>query len=217
MRLLAGLGLPYVPLGDIAMKSLSMFASLIALGVLVMPSTTTAKEEPKTQAKEAKAPLEVEMETLDGKKVNLAKKYKGKVVLLVNVASKCGKTPQYEPLQAMHEKYKKKGLAIVGVPCNQFGKQEPGSAEEIAEFCTTKYGVKFDMLAKVDVNGDEAAPLYKFLTSEKTNPRYAGKITWNFEKFLIGRDGKVVARYSPRVEPDSEEVVKAIEKELAKK
>ncbi|HEY7739373.1 MAG TPA: glutathione peroxidase, partial [Steroidobacteraceae bacterium] len=107
-------------------------------------------------------------------------------------------------------KYKKKGLAIVGVPCNQFGKQEPGSAEEIAEFCTTKYGVKFDMLAKVDVNGDEAAPLYKFLTSEKTNPRYAGKITWNFEKFLIGRDGRLVRRYAPTVKPRDNGLVQDI-------
>lgn len=183
-----------------------------------MPSTTTAKDEPKTQSKEAaKGPLDVEMETLDGKKVNLAKKYKGKVVLLVNVASKCGKTPQYEPLQALNEKYGKKGLAVVGVPCNQFGKQEPGTAKQIEEFCTKNYGVTFDMLAKVDVNGKEAAPLYQYLTSDKTNPEFAGKITWNFEKFLIGRDGKVVARFAPKVEPDSEEVVKAIEKELAKK
>jgi glutathione peroxidase len=183
-----------------------------------MPSTTTAKEESKTQAKEAaKKPLEVEMETLEGKKVNLAKKYKGKVVLLVNVASKCGYTKQYKPLEALHEKYAKKGLAIVGVPCNQFGQQEPGTSEEIAEFCDAKFGVKFDLLGKVDVNGKDAAPLYKTLTSEKTNPEFAGAIKWNFEKFLFDREGKVVARYKSKVEPDSEEMVKAIEAELAKK
>jgi glutathione peroxidase len=201
------------------MKIALTFATLIALGVLAMNSSAVAKDAPNaTDAKgAAKGPLAVEMETLDGKKVNLAKKYKGKVVLLVNVASKCGNTPQYKPLQALHEKYGKEGLAIVGVPCNQFGKQEPGTAEEIAEFCSTKYGVTFDLLAKVDVNDKDAAPLYKYLTSEKTNPEFAGKIPWNFEKFLIGRDGKVAARFKHRTKPDSEEVVKAIETELAKK
>ncbi len=156
------------------------------------------------------------METLDGKKVNLAEKYKGKVVLLVNVASKCGNTPQYKPLEALHEKYADQGLAIVGVPCNQFDQQEPGTAAEISEFCTKNYGVKFDMLSKVDVNGNDAAPLYKTLTSKETDPDHAGKITWNFEKFLFNRDGKVVARFTPKTQPDSPEVVKAIETELAK-
>jgi len=168
--------------------------------------------------KSAKASiLDHEMETLDGKKVNLAKKYKGKVVLLVNVASKCGNTKQYKPLEALHEKYGKEGLAIVGVPCNQFGGQEPGTAKEIAEFCDANYGVKFDLMAKVDVNGDKAAPLYKELTSKESDPKFAGKIPWNFEKFLINRNGHVVARFNHRTQPDSSEVVAAIEKELAKK
>ena len=193
-----------------------LFASLVATGVLVMNLSATAKDAPKTKAA-ATAPLNEEMETLDGKKVNLAEKYKGKVVLLVNVASKCGNTPQYKPLEALHEKYGKEGLAIVGVPCNQFGKQEPGTPAEITEFCTKNYGVKFDMLGKVDVNGKEAAPLYKHLTSKKTDPEFGGNITWNFEKFLFGRDGKVVARFKPKTQPDSPEVTKAIEAELAKK
>lgn len=188
---------------------------LVMMGVLVMKSSATAKGAAKDG--EAVAPLNQEMDTLDGKKVNLAKKYEGKVVLLVNVASKCGLTPQYEQLEALHEKYGKEGLAIVGVPCNQFGKQEPGSAGEIAEFCEKNYGVKFDMLAKVDVNGKEAAPLYKFLTSKESNPEHAGKITWNFEKFLFNRDGKVVARFAPRTKPDAPEVIAAIEKELKAK
>jgi glutathione peroxidase len=175
----------------------------------------TAKDAPKSN-EAAATPLNEEMETLDGKKVNLAKKYKGKVVLLVNVASKCGNTPQYKPLEALHEKYGKEGLAVVGVPCNQFGKQEPGTSEEIAEFCETNYGVKFDMLGKVDVNGENAAPLYKYLTSKKTDEKFAGKITWNFEKFLFNRDGQVVARFTPKTQPDSKEVVAAIETELAK-
>ncbi len=180
------------------------------------PAASAAGAAKSKSDKEASI-LDHEMETLDGKKVNLAKKYKDKVVLLVNVASKCGNTKQYKPLEALHEKYGKEGLAIVGVPCNQFGGQEPGTAAEIAEFCESTYGVKFDLLAKVDVNGDKAAPLYKELTSKETDPKFAGKIPWNFEKFLISRDGKVVARFNHKTSPDTPEVVAAIEKELAKK
>ena len=192
-------------------------ASIILMGALVMTQAASAAGAKSKTEKSAKAAiLDHEMETLDGKKVNLAKKYKGKVVLLVNVASKCGNTKQYKPLEALNEKYGKEGLAIVGVPCNQFHGQEPGSAKEIAEFCDSK-GVKFDLMAKVDVNGDKAAPLYKQLTSKETDPKFAGKITWNFEKFLFSRDGKVVARFAPKTQPDSPEVVAAIEKELAKK
>jgi glutathione peroxidase len=193
--------------------------SLIAMGTMIICRTTTAADVEKSKMDKAAmtAPLDQEMETLDGKKVNLAKKYKGKVLLLVNVASHCGNTKQYKPLEALHEKYSKDGLAIVGVPCNQFGEQEPGSAKEIAEFCEQNYGVKFDMMAKVDVNGDNAVPLYKYLTSKKTDPKFAGKIPWNFEKFLFNRDGQVVGRFNHRTSPDSKEVVAAIEKELAKK
>jgi glutathione peroxidase len=192
--------------------------SLILTGALVMTQAASAAGAKSKTEKTAKASiLDHEMETLDGEKVNLAKKYKGKVVLLVNVASKCGNTPQYKPLEALYEKYGKEGLAVVGVPCNQFRAQEPGSAKEIAEFCEKNYGVKFDMLGKVDVNGEKAAPLYKQLTSKETDPKFPGKITWNFEKFLFSRDGKVVERFAPKVQPDSKEVVAAIEKELAKK
>jgi glutathione peroxidase len=177
-------------------------------------------EEPdataKSQAAEA-TPLNQEMKALDGKKVNLAKKYDDKVVLLVNVASKCGYTKQYKELQALHEKYSEQGLAIVGVPCNQFGGQEPGTASEIADFCKANYGVEFDLMAKVDVNGESAAPLYKYLTSEESNPEHGGKIKWNFEKFLFDRDGQLVARYESKVKPDAPEVIEAIEAELAKK
>jgi glutathione peroxidase len=180
-----------------------------------VPSKPTPKPKPYTSTRSTA--LDVEMQTLDGEKVNLAKKYKGKVVLLVNVASKCGNTPQYKPLEELHEKYAKDGLAVVGVPSNQFGKQEPGSAKDIAEFCEKNYGVKFDMMAKVDVNGENAVTLYKYLTSTATDPKFPGKITWNFEKFLFNRDGKVVARFAPKVQPDSPDVIAAIEKELAKK
>jgi len=197
-----------------------LVVSLVLMGVFTMKLSATAKDTPKEKAKDkeaAAAPLDIEMETLDGKKVNLAEKYKGKVVLLVNVASKCGYTPQYKELEAMHEKYGEKGLAIVGVPCNQFGSQEPGDAKEITEFCEKNYGVKFDMLAKVNVNGKEATPLYKHLTSKKTDPEFSGAIKWNFEKFLFDREGKVVNRFPSKVKPDAPEVVKAIEDELAKK
>ncbi|MBL8869553.1 MAG: glutathione peroxidase [Planctomycetaceae bacterium] len=155
------------------------------------------------------------METLDGKKVSLDK-YSGKVILVVNVASECGLTGQYEGLQELYDKYKDKGLVVLGFPCNQFGSQEPGSAEEIKSFCTKNYGVTFDMFAKIDVNGDKAAPFYKHLTALETKPKGAGKIGWNFEKFLIGKDGTVAARFAPTVEPKADDVVKQIEALLAK-
>jgi glutathione peroxidase len=185
---------------------------LAALAVFAMVRATSAASAEKTAA-----PLDQKMKTLDGKDVNLADKYQGKVVLLVNVASKCGNTPQYKPLEALHEKYMDQGLAIVGVPCNQFHNQEPGTAEDIAEFCQKNFGVKFDMLGKVDVNGDDACPLYKFLTSQETDPNFAGPIKWNFEKFLINRKGQIVARFAPKTQPDSPEVIAAIEAELANK
>ena len=171
------------------------------------------KKEPK---KETPAVLSFKMDSLDGKSVDLSK-YKGKVVLIVNVASQCGYTPQYKGLQAIHDKYGKDGLAVIGFPCNQFGQQEPGSAEEIAQFCEANYGVKFDMFAKVDVNGEKQCGLYKYLTSKDTNAKFAGSIKWNFEKFLVGRDGKVIARFESAVKPESDTLTKAIEAELAKK
>lgn len=159
--------------------------------------------------------LKHEMKSLTGKKVDLAK-YKGKVLLIVNVASACGATPQYKPLEALHEKYHDKGLAVLGFPCNQFGEQEPGSDKEVAEFCQKNYGVKFDMFSKIDVNGDKAADLFKELTSKENFAKDAGPVKWNFEKFLISKEGKVVGRFRTGVQPDSDEVVKAIEAELAK-
>jgi glutathione peroxidase len=163
------------------------------------------------------AVLDQNMKTLEGKDINLAQAYAGDVVLLVNVASECGLTPQYKALQALHGQYADQGLSIVGVPCNQFGGQEPGTSGEIAEFCQKNYGVEFDMLAKVDVNGENACSLYKYLTSPKTNPDLGGEISWNFEKFLFNRQGELVARFKPRVKPDADEVVGMIEQELATK
>jgi len=183
---------------------------LLLCATLVLPSIAAEKEEKVAPA------LDFKMKSLDGKDVDLSK-YQGKVVLMVNTASKCGLTPQYEQLEALHEKYADKGLAILGFPANEFGKQEPGTDSEIGEFCQKNYGVKFDMFSKVVVKGDGQCPLYQFLTSKDTNPKFAGPIKWNFEKFLINRDGEVVARFAPPVVPDSDEVVAAIEAELDKK
>nr|WP_146573936.1 glutathione peroxidase [Botrimarina hoheduenensis] len=166
-----------------------------------------------TAPSSAESVLNYTMPKLSGGEVNLAQEYAGKVVLVVNVASRCGYTKQYAPLQALHEKYAEQGLAIVGVPCNQFGAQEPGTAAEIADFCQTNYGVGFDMLAKANVNPPEQCALYEELTG---TPPYDGKIGWNFEKFLIGRDGKIVGRYKSSVDPMSTELTTVIETELAK-
>jgi glutathione peroxidase len=152
--------------------------------------------------------------TIDGKLKSLSD-YKGKALLVVNVASKCGLTPQYTGLEKLHETYGTKGLAVLGFPANEFGGQEPGTNEQVAEFCTTNYGVKFDMFSKVKVKGPGIDPLFEYLTSESTNPGFSGDIKWNFNKFLIGRDGKVLARFEPQVEPGSAEVTGAIEKALA--
>ena len=168
------------------------------------------------QAGDSRSPLDYKMKSLSGKTVDLST-YKGKVVLIVNTASKCGNTPQYEGLENLHQKYKDQGLAVLGFPANEFGKQEPGTDLEIGEFCRKNYGVDFDMFSKIVVKGDGISPLYKHLTSAETNPNHAGPITWNFEKFLIGREGQIVARFSPRTQPESSEVVSAIERELAKK
>ena len=151
--------------------------------------------------------------TLDGKQKKLAD-FKGKPVLVVNVASRCGLTPQYAGLEKLHETYGARGLAVLGFPCNQFGGQEPGSEEQIADFCTTHYGVKFPMFAKLEVNGAGRAPLYAWLTEAKTEPDGPGDVLWNFAKFLVGKDGKVIARFNPRVAPDAPELVAAIEKAL---
>jgi glutathione peroxidase len=159
--------------------------------------------------------LRFKMTSLEGEEIDLAR-YQGKVVMIVNVASKCGYTPQYQQLQQLHEKYSERGLAILGFPCNQFLWQEPGSSSQIREFCSVKYGVTFDMFAKVDVKGKNACELYKFLTSIDTKPQKAGKVFWNFEKFVLDRNGRVVARFGTSTRPDAPEVIQIIERELNK-
>ena len=157
---------------------------------------------------------DTKLAALDGTPDVLANE-KGKVTLLVNVASKCGLTPQYEQLEQLEEKYKGQGFDVIGIPCNQFGEQEPGSPEEIKTFCSTTYGVTFPMTEKIEVNGDGRHPLYQTLTKTADAEGVDGDIRWNFEKFLVGRDGNVVARFSPLVLPDAPEVVDSIEKALA--
>ncbi|GHD14167.1 glutathione peroxidase [Streptomyces violarus] len=159
------------------------------------------------------SPLDVEIDALQGGSADLSQ-YAGKAVLVVNVASKCGLTPQYTGLEKLQEQYAERGFTVLGVPCNQFLGQEPGSAEEIAEFCSATYGVTFPLTEKVEVNGDDRHPLYDRLTGFADAEGHSGDIRWNFEKFLIGRDGQVVARFSPQTEPESAEVVTAVEAQL---
>ena len=160
----------------------------------------------------AAAPLAGEMKAIDGKPVDLGS-YKGKVVLVVNVASRCGYTKQYAGMQKLYDTYKDKGFVILGFPANDFGAQEPGTDAEIANFCSTKYGVTFPMFSKITVKGPEKAALYQSLT-ESADPK--GEVAWNFEKFLIGKDGSVIGRFKSGVAPESPELAKAIEAALAK-
>ena len=169
---------------------------LISCILLGSVSTMSQAQEPK------KSIYQFQVTTIDGKKVELSK-YKGKVLLIVNVASECSYTDQYKALQALHAKYAKQGLAILAFPCNDFGAQEPGDEAKIKEFVKKNYGVEFDIFSKVKILGKDAAPLYKFLTSKDTNPKKAGDVKWNFEKFVIGRDGTIVARLLSDVDPDS--------------
>jgi glutathione peroxidase len=157
---------------------------------------------------------DVPLSTIDGNPGVLAEQ-KGKVTLLVNVASFCGLTPQYEGLENLHERFGAQGFEVIGIPCNQFGAQEPGTSDEIKTFCSTSYGVQFPLTEKIEVNGDNRHPLYQQLTTVADAEGHSGDIRWNFEKFLIGKDGEVIERFSPMVEPEKDEIVGAIEKALA--
>ena len=157
--------------------------------------------------------MDFTLNSIDGQPAPLSQ-YKGKVVMIVNVASKCGYTPQYAGLEALYEKYKSKGFVILGFPANNFGAQEPGTNEEIKTFCSRTYNVSFPMYAKISVKGDDKHPLYQFLTDKEANPATGGDIKWNFTKFLVGKDGKVIARFESAVTPESPEVSAAIEKAL---
>ena len=179
---------------------------LLAVPLFALAATCAMAADDKKDAKSG--PLQFTVKDIDGKDVDLSQ-YKGKVVMIVNVASKCGNTPQYKQLEDLNKKYKEQGLVILGFPANQFGSQEPGTDAEIKEFCTSTYQVDFPMFSKIVVKGDGQADLYKYLTSKETDPAHAGQITWNFEKFLIGRDGQIVNRFKPATKPDAPQVVKA--------
>jgi len=180
-------------------KMKKLFVLLALLGTTLMAAEKTV--------------YDFTLNSIEGQTTPLAS-FKGKVVLLVNVASRCGFTPQYAGLEALYEKYKDRGFVIVGIPANNFGAQEPGSNQEIKTFCTSKYHVTFPMMAKVSVKGSDITPLYAFLTDKAANPKTGGEIGWNFTKFLMGPDGKVIARFDSEVEPDSKDVTSAIEKAL---
>ncbi len=167
-----------------------------------------------SMAATAKTVYNFTLKSIDGQPVSL-KSYHGKVLLLVNVASKCGFTPQYAGLESLYEKYKDRGLVIVGIPANNFAAQEPGTNEEIKTFCSRKYNVTFPMMSKVSVLGADKTPLYVFLTDKDANPKIGGDIKWNFTKFLFDRKGRPVARFEPAITPESPEVTAAIESALA--
>lgn len=185
----------------------AIIISAYGFGYLESSATSMTKTAP------AKSIYEINVTDIDGKDINLGK-YKNKIVMYVNTASQCGYTPQYKGLQAIYDKYKDRGFVILGFPANNFGGQEPGSNEEIKEFCTLKYKVTFPMFAKISVTGDDLHPLYQFLTSKETNPEFAGDITWNFNKFLTNEKGETIARFSSKETPESKEVTNAIEKAL---
>ncbi len=158
---------------------------------------------------------DIEINTLAGESTTL-EEFRDKVILVVNVASKCGLTPQYTKLEEIHEKYKDQGFSVLGFPCNQFLGQEPGTAEEIANFCSTSYGVTFPLFEKIEVNGENRNPIYSILTEVKDNEGQDGDIAWNFEKFLINRTGNTILRFRPKTEPDDEGIISHIEEFLKK-
>jgi glutathione peroxidase len=164
----------------------------------------------------ARGVLDFSMQDIGGRETALGQ-FRGKVLLLVNTASKCGLTPQYKALEEVYKRYRDQGLVIIGFPANDFLGQEPGTNAQIKDFCLINYGVSFPMFAKISVRGKNIHPLYKFLVDKETNPRFAGKISWNFTKFLVDRNGEVIARFEPRTVPDDPAVIAAIEKALQEK
>jgi glutathione peroxidase len=183
-----------------------------SLALACFAVTAGRADEP---AKKPAPALNFQVKDIDGKTVDLAKTYEGKVLLVVNTASKCGATPQYAGLETLYGKYKSKGFEVLAFPANEFLKQEPGSNAEIKSFCETKYNVTFPLFSKIVVKGEGIDPFYEYLTSSKTDPKFAGEITWNFNKFLINRKGEVIARFKTGDEPESAKVLKEIEAALA--
>ena len=193
-------------------KILTHTTYVLAIAFLLFLSKTDAENKNKGNSME-KNIKQVTVKDIDGKSVKLSD-YKGKVLLIVNVASYCGYTKQYSGLEQIYKQYKDKGFEILAFPCNQFGEQEPGTNEEIKNFCSSKFDVSFKLFDKIDVNGSNKSPLYSILTDNEITGK--SDIKWNFEKFLIDKDGNIVARYASKVEPTGKELISAIEKELAK-
>ena len=183
-----------------AMRILVLLATVLLLGMVSTPAASSI--------------YDLKLKDIDGKDTSLQPQ-QGKVLLIVNVASKCGYTPQYAGLESLYKKYKDQGLVVLGFPCNQFGGQEPGTNEEIKQFCSSRYEVTFPLFDKIDVNGAHRAPLYSLLAGQDSP--VAGNIKWNFTKFLVGRDGKVLKRFESKTKPDSAELVQAVEAALAAK
>jgi len=190
--------------------------TLTILGVAVAAAATLTSVSGAAEKKPVAPVLNFKMKDIDGKEVAL-NKYQGQVLMVVNVASYCGNTKQYTNMQAIYEKYNKQGFSILAFPANEFGKQEPGTDQEIKEFCNTKFKTTFPMFSKVVVKGEGQTPLYTYLTSKETNPKFGGDVEWNFAKFLVDRQGNVIARFPAKLDPGSPEVVAAIEKALAEK
>ena len=185
-------------------------SQILASSIAESVNKRCSRQGPETPQEYTVSLYDISIASLDGKAERLAAQ-KGNVTLMVNVASKCGLTPQYEGLQRIHTKYADRGFSVLGFPCNQFGAQEPGTPEEITEFCSVNYGVSFPMFEKIDVNGDGRHALYAELTKTADAEGTDGDIRWNFEKFLVAGDGTVIARFSPMVDPEAAEVVSAIE------
>ncbi|MCX7875869.1 MAG: glutathione peroxidase [Melioribacteraceae bacterium] len=188
--------------------------SIISSFAILFTTQISAKLNPKQQEETSNNILDLSVKDINGKEVKLSN-YKGKVLLIVNVASKCGYTPQYEGLQKIYEKYKSKGFEVLAFPCNDFGAQEPGTNEEIKEFCSTNYNVSFPLFDKIKVLGKDKSILYERLINSKNVDK--GDIKWNFEKFLIDKNGEIVSRFRSKTKPESEELISAIERELNKK
>ncbi len=192
----------------IALAAVGIAGVAYKYGMILNPSPSAPPPE--------KSVYDFTMKNIDGVDTKLSD-YKGKVSMIVNTASKCGYTPQYEGLQAMYEKYKDKGFVVLGFPANNFMGQEPGTEAEIKEFCTTKFKVSFPMFAKISVKGEDQHPLFNFLTNKQVNGDLGGDVSWNFNKFLVDKNGKLVARFGSKDKPDAENVIAAIEKYLAER
>jgi glutathione peroxidase len=202
--------------GKLGLLTVMTIAIAAATGAFAINANRGERVMNETTAPTAKSVHEFAMKDIDGNDVKLSQ-YSGRVLMLVNTASQCGLTPQYKGLQSIYQKYQAQGFTILAFPANNFGGQEPGSNAEIKEFCTMRYKVTFPVFAKISVKGDDQHPLFRFLTSKETNPQFGGDIMWNFNKFLVSKSGEIIARFEPRVDPESPEVAAAIERALQAK